>query len=241
MIFDRLRLNIGDDAVDKLHNKTVVIIGIGGVGSFSAESLARCGIGKIVLVDKDIVDITNINRQLIALHSTIGLDKVEVMKERIHDINPKCQVETHKTFFDNNTLHILDNYEIDFIIDACDTISAKYLIMEYCLQNKIAFVSSMGAANKVDPTKFEISTLDKTSYDPLARVLRKKVKENNLKGKIPVVFSTEKPSQAIKKVEDGSTRKEMHPPSSNAFTPSVCGLICTAFVINSLINGKYYL
>ncbi len=240
MIFDRLRLNIGQEALENLYTKTVLIVGIGGVGSYACEAIARCGIGKIIIVDKDIVDITNINRQLIALHSTVGKSKVEIMKERIVDINPKCEVVAVHKFFDNEMLDIFQSNQIDFVIDACDTISAKYTIIEYCLNNNINFISSMGAANKVDPTKFKICLLDKTSYDPLARVLRRKVKYNGLKGKIPVVFSTEEQKKSINEVRLGKTRKEVHPPSSNAFTPSVCGLICASFVINSIVEGEYY-
>lgn len=239
MIFQRLELNIGKENVEMLSTKCVLVVGIGGVGSYTCEALARCGVGKIILVDNDIVDITNINRQLIALHSTIGRNKVDVMKERINDINPECEVITHKLFYDNATMDSVFSCKIDFVVDACDTISAKYSLIETCLQKDIFFISAMGAANKVDPTKFQISTLNKTSYDPLARVLRKKVKDANLKGVVPVVYSTEIPQKAINKVGEGTTRKEKHPPSSNAFTPSVSGLICTSFVVNSLLDNKY--
>ncbi len=240
MIFDRLRLNIGSEALELLKSKTVLVVGVGGVGSFACEAIARCGIGKIIIVDKDVVDITNINRQIIALHSTIGKDKVEVMQKRIADINPDCEVVAIKQFFDSNSVELFKQHQIDFVIDACDTVSAKYFIIEYCLNNQIQFISSMGAANKVDPTKFQISTLDKTSYDPLARVLRKQVKDNRLKGKVPVVYSTEQPRKAVDEKRSGVTRKEEFPPSSNAFTPSVCGLVCASFVVNSLINEKYW-
>ncbi len=240
VIFQRLELNIGSQNLKMLSTKTVLIVGIGGVGSFAAEALARCGIGTLILIDKDSVDITNINRQIIALHSTIGKDKVEIMKDRINDINPACKVITYKLFYNEDTRDQIFSHQIDFVVDACDTITAKYNIIDTCLEKKIKFISAMGAANKVDPTKFKISTLDKTSYDPLARVLRKKVKDNKLKGKIPVVYSTEIPKKVEYINDSGTTRKEKHPPSSNAFTPSVSGLICASFVINSLVNNKYY-
>ncbi len=239
MIFQRLEYNIGKENVAKLKNSTVLIIGIGGVGSYTAEALARSGIGTLILVDKDIVDITNINRQIIALHSTIGKSKVEVMKQRILDINPNCNVIIHHLFYDESACETIFNMKIDFVVDACDTLSAKFDIIKHCLENKLMFISAMGAANKVDPTKFEITTLDKTSYDPLARILRKNVKDSGLKGKIPVVFSTETPTRAIDVEIDGKTRKEQFPPSSNAFTPSVSGLICASFVVRSIINDKY--
>lgn len=240
MIFQRLELNIGNDNVEMLHQKTVLVVGVGGVGGFTCEALARSGIGKLILVDHDIVDITNINRQIIALGSTVGKTKVELMRDRIKDINPNCEVITLKEFYSEETKDMIFSYDIDFVVDACDTVSAKYDIIETCLKNNIFFISAMGAANKVDPTKFEISTLEKTSYDPLAKVLRKKVKDNQLKGKIPVVYSREIPTRNSDKVFEGETRKQKFPPGSNAFTPSVSGLICAAFVINSLIAGKYW-
>ncbi|MFV0425073.1 MAG: ThiF family adenylyltransferase [Bacilli bacterium] len=240
MIFQRLEINIGKDNVNMLSNKTVLIIGVGGVGSFACEALVRSGIGKVILVDHDVVDITNINRQIIALHSTISKSKVEIMKDRINDINPQCEVVIFKTFYSDESRENIFTYDIDFVVDACDTISAKYDIIKTCLSKSIPFISAMGAANKVDPTKFEITTLEKTSYDPLAKVLRKKVKESRLKGKIPVVYSKEKKVRLDNKIFDGETRKQKYPPGSNAFTPSVSGLICASFVVNSLIAGKYW-
>lgn len=239
MIFQRLRFNLGDENVDDLSNKTVMIVGVGGVGSYAAEALARSAIGTIVLVDYDTVDITNINRQIIALHSTIGESKVEVMKNRIYDINPNCKVIIKKLFYNDETKQELYETKPDFIVDACDTVSAKYDIIETCLKENIMFISAMGAANKVNPAKFQISTLEKTSYDPLAKVLRKKVKDNRLKGKIPVVYSTEKPIKRYIE-QEGHTRKQKFPPGSNSFTPSVSGLLCASFVVNSLINNKYW-
>ncbi len=239
MIFQRLELNIGLENVNKLHTKTVLVVGVGGVGSFTCEALARCGIGKLILVDHDSVDITNINRQLIALHSTIDKDKVQVMKDRIHDINPDCEVLPYKAFYKEETKGEIFSHKIDFVVDACDTVEAKFDLIKTCILNDIMFISAMGAGNKVDPSKFTITTLDKTTYDPLARVLRKKVKDNRIYGKIPVVFSTEQPVKS--KVEfDGETRKQKFPPGSNAFTPSVSGLLCASFVVNSLIIDKYW-
>ncbi len=240
MIFQRLELNIGTENINKLKQKTVAVIGVGGVGSFVCEALARCGIGKLILVDHDSVDITNINRQIVALHSTVGKSKVEVMSRRIKDINPEAIVECKKMFYSLETKQEIFESTIDFVVDACDTVSAKYDIIETCLNNDIMFISAMGAANKIDPTKFEITTLEKTSYDPLAKVLRKKVKDNHLKGKIPVVYSKEIPKKVIDKQFEGTTRKQKFPPGSNAFTPSVSGLICASFVINSLCIDKYW-
>ncbi|MFV0499510.1 MAG: ThiF family adenylyltransferase [Bacilli bacterium] len=241
MIFQRLGINIGMDKVELLNKKTVLIIGIGGVGSYTCESLVRSGIGTLIIIDHDKINYTNINRQIIALHSTIGENKVDVMEQRILDINPHCCVIKFNNFFDSSLVNKVFTYNIDFVVDACDTIEAKYTIYEECLKKDIPFISAMGTGNKLDPTKFEISTLKNTSYDPLAKVLRKKVKDSNLNGIIPVVYSKEIPKKHDIIKLDGDINKERFLIGSNAFTPSVSGLLCTAFVINSLITGKYWL
>ncbi len=236
--FQRIKLGITDEQFDKLQNSTVAVIGIGGVGSYSAESLARTGIGKLILVDKDVVDITNINRQIHALHSTIGMRKTEVMKNRINDINPNCEVTVMDMFLNEETYPDLFAHNIDFLIDASDTITFKITLIRECINKNIKFISSMGTANKLDPTKFEIADITKTSYDPIAKILRKKLKEQNIKGKIPVVYSKEIPLKQKTNVNESSDiRKVKAPPSSNSFTPSVAGLICTSYVVRTLING----
>ncbi|MDH6603216.1 tRNA A37 threonylcarbamoyladenosine dehydratase [Bacilli bacterium PM5-9] len=233
--FNRLEILVKDQLED-IQNSSVLIVGIGGVGSYAAESIARCGIKKIIIVDKDIVDITNLNRQLIALHSTINQNKVDVMKKRINDINPLCEVVALNLFFNEDTLDDVFSCEIDFVIDACDTIESKFLIIKYCLDNKIPFISSMGAANKFDATKVEIIDLMKTYNDPVAKVLRNKVKKARLKGKIPVVFSNEVPFKPKCPIveDDNISRKELPLLGSNSFVPSTFGLVCSNYCFNYL-------
>ncbi len=235
--FQRIKLGLTDEQFNTINNATVAVVGIGGVGSFSAESLARTGIGKLILVDKDVIDTTNINRQIHSLHSTVGMRKTEVMKNRIQDINPNCEVIIMDMFLNEETYPKLFEHNIDFLIDASDTITYKITLIRECLKNNIKFISSMGTANKLDPTKFEIADITKTSYDPIARILRKKLKDLGIKGKVPVVYSKEEPIIQSTTVNEGSEiRKVKAPPSSNAFTPSVAGLICTSYVVRTLIS-----
>lgn len=233
--FQRLEMSIGEQALQAIQNTTCLVVGIGGVGAYAAEALVRSGIGTIIIIDKDVVDITNLNRQLIALHSTIGLPKVEVMKKRLNDINPHCNIIVFHEFYNYEMNSKLNQYQIDYIIDACDTLSAKFDLINYAIDNDIKIICSMGAANKKDPTKFQITTLDKTSYDPLARILRKKCRDNRISLKIPVVYSTEQPVKPRFGLEtDSEIRKVKMPPASNAFVPSTAGLICASYVINTI-------
>lgn len=229
--YTRTELVYGDK-VEKFKKSTVMVVGVGGVGSYAAEALARTGIGRIILVDKDEIDVTNINRQLHALHSTVGRQKVDVMEERLTDINPDIQIDIVNKFELDEAFELIP--ECDFVIDAIDTITNKILLIKECLKHKTKFISSMGAANKVDPTKFEIADIRKTQYDPIARVIRQKVKKENIRGKIPVVFSKETPRKQEKKLTESSIRKVSTPPGSIAFVPSTVGLICASYVINTL-------
>ena len=170
--FSRNELAIGKEGIDKLRQTTVAILGIGGVGSFAAEACARSGIGKIVLVDKDNVDITNVNRQLVAYLSTVGQSKSAVMKERIADINPACEVIDMHMFYTDETYEQFFAQNIDYVIDASDTVMYKIHVMKECLRRNIPIISSMGAANKLDPTRFQIADISKTHTDPLAKVIR---------------------------------------------------------------------
>ena len=181
------------DKVDIVQNKTILVIGVGGVGGYVVESLARLGLKKLIIVDGDIIDITNINRQIIALHSTIGKSKVEVFKERILDINPSCDVTITNKFLKKEDIDILITNEIDYVVDACDTVEVKKEIIRVCNNKNIKFISSMGTGNKLNPLKFEIIDIRKTEYDPLAKVIRKMVKEEKIKCKVPVVCSKEAP------------------------------------------------
>ena len=183
----RLRLLIGNNAVEKLHKSTVMVVGCGAVGSFAIEALARCGVGHLILIDFDVVEESNINRQLFALESTVGKHKVDVAKQRIADINPDIIVDTFKIFFDENT--VLD-VKPDFVIDAIDTVQSKISLYKWCFDNNIPFISSMGAARKTDLTKIKTDTISKTTVCPLASKIRGIVRDLKLP-EFPVVYSTE--------------------------------------------------
>ncbi|AKM19873.1 hypothetical protein GT94_08540 [Geobacillus stearothermophilus] len=240
--FSRNELAIGKEGLERLKNATVAVLGVGGVGSFAVEALARSGVGRLVLVDRDNVDITNINRQIHALLSTIGRPKVELMKERIADINPECEVIALQMFYTEETYEQFFAYDLDFVIDASDTIVYKVHLMKQCLKRGIPIISSMGAANKMDPTRFRIVDISKTHTDPIAKVIRAKLRKEGIRRGIPVVFSDEKPVKIREDVRqvvgnDASPiRKAKMPPSSNAFVPSVAGLIMASYVINELLK-----
>jgi tRNA threonylcarbamoyladenosine dehydratase len=240
--FSRNELAIGKEGLEKLKNATVAVLGVGGVGSFAVEALARSGIGRLVLVDRDNVDITNINRQIHALLSTIGRPKVELMKERIADINPECEVIALQMFYTEETYEQFFSYDLDFVIDASDTIIYKVHLMKECLKRNIPIISSMGAANKMDPTRFRIVDISKTHTDPIAKVIRAKLRKEGIRHGIPVVFSDEKPiiiREDVRKVvgnDQSPIRKAQMPPSSNAFVPSVAGLIMASYVVRELLK-----
>lgn len=220
--FARTEMLIGKEAVEKLNKSTVAIFGIGGVGSYVVEALVRAGIGNFILVDNDDVSITNLNRQLIALHTTLGKSKVDVAKERILDINPNAKVTTYKEFFMPSTVGIIDE-KISYIVDAIDTVTAKLELVERANKYNIPIISSMGTGNKLDPTKFEIADISKTSVCPLAKVIRKELKQRGIK-KLKVLYSKEEP------------KKGQTPPASISFVPSVAGLIIAGEVIKDLIK-----
>lgn len=241
--FSRNELALGKEGLDKLKNSTVAVLGIGGVGSFSCEALARTGVGRLILVDKDDVDITNINRQVHALLSTVGQPKVDLMKQRIADINPNCEVIALKMFYTEETYEQFFSYDIDYVVDASDTITYKIHLMKECLERKIPIISSMGVANKMDPTRLRIADISKTSYDPIAKVVRTRLRKEGIHKGIKVVFSDESPirireevRQDIVKDESTPIRKAKLPPSSNAFVPSVSGLIMAGHVVTELVK-----
>lgn len=240
--FSRNELAIGKEGLEKLQNTTVAILGVGGVGSFAAEACARSGVGRIVLVDKDNVDITNINRQLVAYLSTVGKSKSAVMKERIADINPACEVIDMHMFYTEETYEDFFAQGIDYVIDASDTVMYKIHIMKECLKRGIPIISSMGAANKMDPTRFKIADISKTHTDPLAKIIRTKLKKEGIKKGVTVVFSDESPIVVRPDVVEtvgnpnADIRKAKMPPSSNAFVPSVAGLIAASWVINQIVK-----
>lgn len=241
--FSRNELTYGQEGLDLLKEQTVVVLGVGGVGTFAAEALARTNIGHIILIDKDDVDITNVNRQIHALTTTIGQSKVSLMEERIKLINPDCKVTALHMFYTENTYEdLFENYDIDYFIDASDTIMYKVHLMKECLERNIKVISSMGAANKIDPTRFVIKDISKTHTDPIAKIIRRKLKKLGITKGVPVVFSDESPLVIREDVKEtvgdanAPTRKGQMPPSSNAFVPSVVGLICASYVINDILS-----
>jgi len=226
-IFQREEILIGKENVKILNNKKVLLFGCGGVGSFILEALVRAGVGAIDIVDKDVVDITNINRQLIATYDTIGKDKVEVAKARALSINPNIIVTTYKLFFDENTTEI-DFSKYDYIIDAIDSVKSKIEIIKRAKEANIPIISSMGTGNKLNPFKFEIKDISKTTVCPLAKVIRKELKNMRI-SKVKVLFSTEEPHPP-QKSEDGIIQ------GSISFIPSVAGLMIAGEVIKDMIN-----
>lgn len=231
--FARTELLIGKDGVQKLNDSKVAIFGIGGVGSFVLEGLARAGVGKFILVDNDDVSETNINRQLIATHKTVGKAKVEVAKERVLEINPNAEIEIYKEFFMPETVGIIDE-SVSYIVDAIDTVTAKLELVERANKMNIPIISSMGTGNKLDPTRFEITDINKTSVCPLAKVMRKELKQRGIK-KLKVLYSKEEPVQ-IDYSNFVSDDSKKNPPASISFVPSVAGLIIAGEVIKDLIK-----
>lgn len=231
--FARTELLIGNDGVKKLNNSKVAIFGIGGVGSFVLEGLARAGVGKFVLVDNDDVSVTNINRQLIATHKTVGKAKVEVARERVLEINPNAEVQIYKEFFMPETVGIIDE-SVSYIVDAIDTVTAKIELVERASKMNIPIISSMGTGNKLEPTRFEITDITKTSVCPLAKVMRKELRQRGIK-KLKVLYSKEEPVQ-IDYSDFVSDDSKKNPPASISFVSSVAGLIIAGEVIKDLIK-----
>ena len=229
--FSRTELLIGEENINKLKKVKVAIFGIGGVGSYVLEGLVRSGVQKFILVDNDKVSITNLNRQIIATNDTINRPKVEVAKERVLSINPNAEIETYQEFFMPETEGILDN-TISYIIDAVDTVTAKIELVLRANKLNIPIISSMGTGNKLDPTKFEVTDIYKTSVCPLAKVMRKELKQRGIK-KLKVVYSKEEPIKPSKSDEETSKKQV---PGSVSFVPSVAGLIIAGEVIKDIIN-----
>lgn len=230
--FTRTEKLIGKEAIKKLKKSKVAIFGLGGVGSFVAEGLSRAGVGNFVLVDKDVVDITNLNRQIIATRSTIGKSKVELMKKRILDINPNANVDIYKEFFLPKSSHRMIDNTVDYIVDAVDTVTAKIELVVTANSYGIPIISSMGTGNKLNPTLFEIADIYKTEVCPLAKIMRKELKERNIKS-LKVVYSKEKPIQNQLKTEGNKKTT----PGSISFVPSVAGLIISSEVIKDILSN----
>lgn len=214
-----------EDKLELLINKTILIIGLGGVGSYALETLVRTGIKNVIIVDNDVIDISNLNRQVMSLNNNIGLYKTEVWLDRIKLINPDCNVTVINEFITKDNLNLLFEHQIDYLIDACDTALTKLSIIKYCNEFKIKYISSLGMANRFDSSKLKITTLDKTINDPLAKKLRLLVRKENIKGKIMVVCSDELPVKSDKL-------------GSIAHVVGTAGLLCTNYVINDILGDK---
>ena len=231
--FSRTELLIKKEGIEKLQNVKIAIFGLGGVGSFVVEGLVRVGVKNFVLIDDDKICLTNLNRQIIATRKTIGRYKVDVMKERILEINPDCNVETHQEFFmPGSETNIITN-DLSYVIDCVDTVTAKLEIITQCKDKNIPVISAMGTGNKLDPSKFEITDIYKTSVCPLAKVMRKELRQRNIK-KLNVLYSKEEPIKPEENTEEQTSKK--HVPGSIAFSPSVAGLMIASKVVKDLIN-----
>ena len=233
--FSRNELLIKKEGIETLQNSTVAVFGVGGVGGFVVEALARAGIGTIHIIDHDIVSISNLNRQIIATHQTIDRKKVEVMKERILSINPCCNVQIYDDFFLPETVNRFPFDEFDYIVDAVDTVTAKIKLVEIAQEKKIKIISSMGTGNKLDPTKLEVTDIYKTSICPLARVMRRELKKRKIPA-LKVVYSTEKPVETNAPVDPETHKKT---PGSISFVPSCAGLIIASVVVRDLLKIIY--
>ena len=212
--------------INQLKNKTVAIVGIGGVGGYVAESLARSGVGKLILVDYDVVDEPNINRQIIALHSTIGKEKVSLMEERIHDICEDTQVVSYRIMYGEENRYDIFSEKIDFLVDACDIVRSKQILITECLNRGIPFISSMGTGNRLDPSKLTVTDLAKTEGDPLARIMRKWAKDRGIRTPIPVLYSSELPIKT-------GTRQ----PGSLIFVPASAGLLIGSYIVRYFLSN----
>lgn len=227
----RTGLIIGNEGIEKLQNSNVIVFGVGGVGSFAAEAIARAGVGKMTIVDFDDVDITNINRQIPALHSTVGKYKVDVMKDRILDINPNIDIKAIRAKYAAENSEGILCEEYDYVIDAIDMVTSKIHLIETCVKKNLNIISSMGMGNKLDPTKIVVTDIYKTQMCPLAKVMRKELRDRKIK-KLKVVYSTEQPVELKEKIMNGKKIT----PGSISFVPSVGGLTIASVVVNDLIK-----
>lgn len=232
--YERTRMILGDEAIDKLKRASVIIFGVGGVGSFAAEAVARAGVGKITLVDNDTVSFTNINRQIIALNSTVGRMKTEVMAERIRDINTECDVICVNEFILYDNINDVLNEKFDYCVDAVDTVTAKIAIIMRCKEMGIPVISSMGTGNKLNPAMLEVTDIYKTSVCPLAKVMRKELKTRGIKN-LKVCYSKENP---VTPLDSNEVTNKRRTPGSVSFVPSAAGLIIGGEAVKEIINQE---
>ncbi len=235
LLYQRTELLLGAENVERLKNATVMVVGLGGVGGMAAEALARTGIGKLVLVDHDQVDPTNVNRQVMALSSTIGQSKVVLMASRIREINPQCEVIEYPFFWNEVTPSWLKE-KVDYVVDAIDTLSAKAQLYNYCIHHMIPFISSGGMANRRDPLKLQVTTLNLVTHDPFAKQLRSACRQADVPLEaVRIVISKEPPYKQNEVVStEGVTRKQRIPPSSIMMVPATAGLVCAAQAVEDL-------
>ena len=243
--FARFSMMVGEDGIEKLRNSRVIVFGVGGVGSYTVEALARSGVGHITMVDFDEISESNINRQLHSLRSTIGKSKIDVMKDRILDINPNCKVELVKRLVYDDVDEVLGNNKYDFVVDAIDVIGSKINLIEYCAKNNINIISSMGFGNKMHPEMIEIAKIKNTSVCPMARTIRSILKKKGITN-VPVAFSKEIPVQPNKselfKEEMPTEFRENNKiprkttPGSNSFVPGTAGLVLASYVVRKLLE-----
>lgn len=231
--FSRTELLIGKESIEKLQKSRVAVFGLGGVGGYVAEALVRSGLGSIDIIDNDKITLTNLNRQIYATHSTLDKFKTDVAEERILDINPNVKITKYKLFYTKETKDIFDFKKYDYVIDAIDTVVGKLSLIEETKKHNVPIICAMGAGNKLDPTKFKVADISKTSVCPLARVIRQELKKRKIKN-VKVVYSTEPPAK-IKNISEEETVKHTIP-ASNAFCPAVMGLIIASEVIKDLIK-----
>ena len=224
-MYERIIKLIGEENLNKIKNKTVCIVGLGGVGGFATEAIVRSGVGNVIIVDYDRIDISNLNRQIITNQNNIGESKVQEMQKRIKSINPNCNITIIEEKIDSNNINLIFQNKIDYLIDACDTITTKEALIIECTKRKIKIISSMGTGNKLNPTLLEICDIRKTSYDPIAKKIRKFVTDNKIKDKIPVVYSKEQNPKF-----QGSI-------PSMIFVPATAGLLLANYVIRDIINN----
>lgn len=229
---ERTKIVIGQDGIDLLRNANILVFGIGGVGSYVVEGLVRAGIGNLTIVDFDTVDITNINRQIPALHSTIGMNKTDVLEKRIKDINPEINLKCHTSLYNEDTSDTLLDGDYDFVVDAIDMVPSKIHLIESCYKRGLNIISSMGMGNKLDPTMIEIADIHKTEMCPLAKIIRREAKNRGIK-KLPVVYSREKPRDTGITQEDGRTKRVN---GSMSFVPSCAGLIISSYIVRKFIG-----
>lgn len=235
--FSRTRLLLGTQAMEKLKNARVAVFGLGGVGGYAVEALARSGIGSLDLIDHDTVSLTNLNRQIFATHSTVGMDKTEAARRRVLDINPEIRVVAHKVFYTPDTANRFDFTQYDYIIDAIDTVTAKLALIAHAKAADTPILCSMGTGNKLNATQFRIADISKTSVCPLARVMRKECAKRGLKD-VKVLFSTEEPIPSSEESTEELPEGKRSLPGSVAFVPSVAGLLIASEVIQDLIKKQ---